>query len=353
MSKVSIKAVLWTYQKSKTDTYPIKICVRINRKATYIHTGYFAREQDWRNDMVVNQPNANLINANIRQRLNELEKNVLTKQMNGQSVTRKSLSFVDDTSFFSFARKVRADEKELTRILNFAKSDLMVSDINVNFLRDYERHERARGMAGNTINTEFKYLRRILNQAVLEGVIQKSPLESYQMPKYVQSDRVYLNEDELKEVQKMVGKLSGMQAVVLDYFLLGCYSGLRHSDWERFDKTKMVHNGALRIRAKKNKTWVTLPIGKTLAGVIKRINEPIISNQKCNVYLKTISDITNINKVLTCHASRHTFGYLCASNGLPKQVTAELMGINVKTVEVYYHLEGSDVMKQASALLKL
>ncbi len=351
--KVAIKAVLWTYKKSKTDTYPIKICVRLNRKATYIHTGYFVREQDWRNDMVVNLPNANLINANIRLRLNEIERTVLQKQVKGQSITRKSIMLIDDTNFYTFARKVRKDEKELNRIINFAKEDVMLSDIDVNFLRNYERHERDRGMAQNTINTSFKYLRRILNQAVSEGLIGKSPLESYQMPRYVQSDRVYLNEDELTKMHKIVAKVDGVQAMVLDYFLLGCYSGLRHSDWVRFDKEKMVHNGVLRLRAKKNKTWVTLPIGKSLSQIISRIEGQILSNQKSNVYLKSLASLAGVKKAITCHSARHTFGYLCASNGLPKQVTAELMGINIKTVEVYYHLEGSDIMKQASALLKL
>ena len=56
----------------------------------------------------------------------------------------------------------------------------------------------------------------------------------------------------------------------LTWFLFGCYTGLRHSDWEQFDYKKRVEGEFLKLRAKKNGRWVVLPIGKTLADLDRR-----------------------------------------------------------------------------------
>ena len=69
--------------------------------------------------------------------------------------------------------------------------------------------------------------------------------------------------------------------------------------------------------------------------------------------LKAIADGAGIAKQLTTHAARHSFGYLCASNKIPKSVTAELMGVNTHTVEVYYHLAGENIIQQAQVLKTL
>jgi site-specific recombinase XerD len=210
-------------------------------------------------------------------------------------------------------------------------------------------------MANNTINTSFKYLRRIITQAFKEKLIKENPFDSYDIPRYRQTDRIYLTKDELATLVEYAEQLTGSLRVTGYFFLLGCYSGLRHSDWQRFNYQNMVHDGFIRIRAKKNKKHVVLPIGLTLSKILDVVKElpPPASNQKCNVMLKAIADAAGIKKPLTTHAARHSFGYLCASNKIPKSVTAELMGINTHTVEVYYHLAGENIIQQAAVLKTL
>lgn len=104
------------------------------------------------------------------------------------------------------------------------------------------------------------------------------------------------------------------------YFLLGSYSGLRHSDWVRFNYETMVEDGFLKLRAKKNKKYVVMLIGKTLNKILHVVKElpPPMSNQKCNVMLKAIGTSVAIKKELTTHVARHSFGCMCAANKIPK-----------------------------------
>ncbi|MEI8111131.1 MAG: site-specific integrase [Chitinophagia bacterium] len=357
MEKFTIRPMLWSYQKNAAQIYSIKIAVTINRKVTYILTGHRVHVNQWNDGIVINHENAALINVSIRRQIADIERDLVSRNLEGVSITKKIIKGETEVNkpFATFAREVRADEKELNRLSDFAGSSILLSDITVSFLRRYEQHERSRGMANNTINTTFKYLRRIMSQATAEKLVKENPFTSYDMPKFRQTDRVYLTQDELKHLFQSVETFTGTMRVTAYYFLLGCYSGLRHSDWGRFNYETMVEGGYLKLRAKKNKKFVVMPIGKTLGKILRVVRDmpPPMSNQKCNVMLKAIGASVGLKKELTTHVARHSFGCLCASNMIPKSVTAELMGVNTSTVEVYYHLTGENIKQQAAVLKQL
>lgn len=326
------------------------IAVTINRKVRYISTNFKIKPDQWKEGAIINYPNASAANAVVRKQIAEIESDFLSKELTGEDVLLRPRS----DSFAVFAREVKgltiANAKELNRLYKFA-GNITLSEINVSFLRRYEQRERSRGMSNNTVNTTFKWLRRIMNQARQERLIKENPFDDYKVPKYVQTDRTYLVEKEKKELIKLLPKLTGEMYNTLCYFLLGCYSGLRHQDWKHFSKDK-VENGFLKLRALKNKQMVVLPIGPTLAGIIKKVLKlpPPLSQTKCNIYLKAIGSAAKLKKKLTNHVSRHSFAMMCASKGIPRSVTAELMGISEEVVKVYYHLTGVDIAIQAAVL---
>lgn len=208
-----------------------------------------------------------------------------------------------------------------------------------------------KGLAQNTINTTFKYLARIIKQARKEKYIHENPFDDFDKPKYVQSDRIYLVQDEINKMVHLLDQpMNASLYNTLCHFLLGCFTGLRHSDWGSYHG--IAEDGLVKHTAKKNQKHVVVPVGKTLNRVLKLIesqNKPF-SNQKCNMYLKSLASMAGIQKEITTHSARHTFGCLCASLGLPESTTAKLMGINAQTVKVYYHLTGEDIKHQAKAL---
>ena len=131
--------------------------------------------------------------------------------------------------------------------------------------------------------------------------------------------------------------------------LLSCYTGLSYVDVceLRAENIKVSFDGNLWIIKKRHKTNVTsnirlldipkailqkydgkLPDGKIL---------PIISNQKMNDYLKEIATVCGINKKITYHVARHTFGsIICLSQGIPIETVSKIMGHkHIKTTQRY------------------
>lgn len=356
MQKFTIRPVLLDHKANQEGICTIRIAVTVGRKVTYMATEYRVHTTQWdkKRKQVINHENANLINISLRRKIADIERDLISRNLEGVRITKKIISGDGgtDKTFASFAREVRADEKEINRVQEF-EPGVMLSSINVTWLRRYEQHERKRGIAHNTLNTSFKYLRRIMNQAHAEKLIKENPFDAYEIPKYRQTERTYLTKEELQLVMATAAELTGQLRITAWFFLLGCFSGLRHSDWLRFNYDTMVEGQFLKLRAKKNKKHVVLPIGKTLGKILKvvRTLPHPVSNQKCNVMLKAIGSMAKIKKPLTTHVARHSFGYLCASNKIPKSVTAELMGVHTSTVEVYYHLSGQNIIDQAAPLL--
>ena len=62
---------------------------------------------------------------------------------------------------------------------------------------------------------------------------------------------------------------------------------------------------------------------------------PVLSNQKLNSYLKEIADLCGINKNITFHCARHTFGsIICLSQGIPIETVSKIMGHkHIKTTQ--------------------
>lgn len=358
MQKFTVRPTVLKHKANSAGITTVRIAVTVNRKTTYLATPYRIHLKQWdeKKNVIVGHSNAAEMNVMILREVADLSKKLMAKTIEGDPITKRSIKAkgVVVKSFSSFAREVREDAKEINRINNYAPG-ILLSDMTVTFLRKYEQHERARGMANNTINTSFKYLRRILRQAAAEGLIKENPFDKYGMVKYRQSVRIYLTNTEIGLIMDRIPDLPKNYQITSWYFLLGCFSGLRHSDWGRFNAETMVEDGFLKIRAKKNKKQIVLPIGPTLQKIIdqvKSLPKPA-TNQKCNDMLKGIGAICGIKKKLSTHVARHSFGYLCATNKIPKSVAAELMGVSVQTVEVYYHLSGENIAKQAEILRSL
>ncbi|HAH74520.1 MAG TPA: recombinase, partial [Butyricimonas virosa] len=85
----------------------------------------------------------------------------------------------------------------------------------------------------------------------------------------------------------------------------------------------------------------------------RRINNrliPIISNQKCNDYLKEIAALCKVNKNLTCHVARHTFATtVTLTEGVPLESISKMLGhTNTVTTQIYAKIVNEKLRKDAS-----
>ena len=87
-------------------------------------------------------------------------------------------------------------------------------------------------------------------------------------------------------------------------------------------------------------------------GEIGRNLLPVLSNQKCNEYLKEMAAVCGINKDITFHSARHTFATtVTLENGVPIESVSKMLGhTNVKTTQLYARITGTKVSNDMDVL---
>ena len=80
----------------------------------------------------------------------------------------------------------------------------------------------------------------------------------------------------------------------------------------------------------------------------------MITNQKTNLYLKTLADLCSIDKKITHHSARHTFATtITLSNNYPIEVVSNLLGhSNLKSTQIYAKITDQYLMELNKSLNK-
>lgn len=198
----------------------------------------------------------------------------------------------------------------LNCIKDFAKDknkrvdfDTMNNNFNIDFV---EYLETKKHYKLNNIGKHIKNLKRFLNEASTPE-INVNKFSFYKRFKVVKedADTIYLNEDELQSLYDLDLSNNTRLERVRDLFLVGCWTGLRFSDFTTIH-AKDITDEFINIQTQKTGQKVVIPIHWTVKAIMNKYKDefknslpPKISNQKFNLYLKEIGkklEILNVNK---------------------------------------------------------
>jgi site-specific recombinase XerD len=373
MHKYTSKLILWKHDPNKHGHLPIYLRITIDRKTRYISTGRYVPKIMWdeKNQRIKEGfPDSSLYNAEITTKKTEIVRKMVDSQVKGSEISASSIkhSFAYNLhNIFEFAdnyAQTVKNKRQAATIENYRKHllrlelyhgsrNLNFEDITVDYLTRYENHLR-QTVKNNYTQKLLIAIRTMFNAAKKKELITCYPFDQFEMPAYQSPIKDYLTLDELSKWEEFADQTTNQvhkQSAV--YFLLGCYSGLRISDWRSFDIKKMVENDRIKLRAKKNREWVTMPISEPLKRNLKRIQAlPLdIEEPTINEKLKIIARELKISKRITTHSGRHTFAItICADQGISSETCAELMGITVATcVGNYYRVTNRKIDNETMA----
>lgn len=148
-----------------------------------------------------------------------------------------------------------------------------------------------------TLDKHISLFKTIIGVAERKGLhtnhIACSLLKSPQIREEDKAKKIYLTKDELSALYEM--RLDGLNEVVRDVFLIGCYTGMRYSDYGNIEKSNIgyTHKGTrvIRITQEKTKGNVVIPImDDRLETLLKKYdyNVPKVVDQVLNRYIKEI-----------------------------------------------------------------
>lgn len=239
------------------------------------------------------------------------------------------------------------------QLCNFCEGkDLLFSECNDHFLRCFRTYlltgDVCRGkekLRNNTASIYYSKIVTALNEAHNQNILLDNPSKRVKLIPLQETTRVFLT---LEEVQKLT--ITKCQIPVLKTaFIFGCLTGLRISDimmlkWGNIEYSLEEQIWKLNIRQKKTKNLLYLPIKEqavNLLGVRGDDNELVFNGLTNNAYVYSVlanwvKKDAGINKHVTFHTSRHTFGTLAITMGVELYSLMDLLGHkNIATTQVY------------------
>lgn len=364
MIKYSVDLILYTHQPNAHKEHPIYLRIIIDRKPAYISTGKYILQKYWddrQQQVKEGHTEAEKLNFDISTKKQQVVDKILERQYKKQRTTSKEIKQLiayNLANLFDFVEtyiKEVKNKREPATLENYRKHlrvleiyhgsrNLHFEEITTDYLANFETDLSDRQkLSNNYIHAIWKTLKTFFNAAILKKITDHYPFDQYENPVYTAPGKEHLILSELKAWEKYVGdcKNEVLKQCAL-YFLLGAYSGLRISDWFQFQSSKHVEDNRIKLRAKKNGEWVTMPVSKPLKRIIGLCKEIPLTLQEptINEKLKRIAGDLRIKKKISTHVARHTFAItICADRGISCETCAELMGITVKTcADSYYRV---------------
>ena len=202
---------------------------------------------------------------------------------------------------------------------------------------------------GQGAETYYKRFKRLVNYGVEKGVIEKSPCKGVTTPKVDDIlAKDILSESELKKL--FATHYDGENPEIRRAFAMTCLSGIRRCDIVRLTYNEVDYsNKTLKFRQSKTQkhssnSGVTIPLNDTLLTLIGTKKEDakddlifhLPSDTMCLKALRHWTKKAGIDKHITWHCGRHSFGTQLLSNGANIKVVSSLLGhSSLRFTEIY------------------
>ena len=333
------------------------------KRRIYFTTHTYVKPENFADGMVTGTPNATGLNYALCLMIQDVERVELEYIKKGVEVSlpmlreavRSHISPAAKLHDFGLQVVEQSERKELTK-LNYQtllnniekfRKNALVSDVDYQFLVNYDKWLRESGIAHNTRISRLRLLRALLNEAIKRDIIQANPFDRFRIQQMV-SKKGFLTAGQLRKLERL--ELKGKEEKVRDAFLIGCYTGLRFSDIVTL-RNEHIKGGWLTKKMVKTGFMVELPIGELFGGkmaeliakyngTVERVTKVLGSNAAVNKVLRQLLNTVGADSKITFHSSRHTFATLLGQSGVQLTTIQKLLGHQkLQTTQIYSEVD--------------
>jgi len=367
MNRIKIKFV---HNRRKNNKIELYVYFGLGRKM-YVDAGIMVEQQQWNGTQVVKYERKEYLNAQLARLKNSVENDEHRMIMQGQDYSpemlRRFLNNENNDSFADFAiRQIRNDnslqhstkEKQLrfVTVLSGYKPNITFTNINFELVHGFDNFLKQK-YSHNTVLRFHKDFKKFIRLAINYKLMPETnnPYLIFK-PGSWKAKTVFLYPWEVDAIAALDLSAVKIMHTVQQMFLFACYTGLRHSDLHMLHASNFEQRKegiVLNLKSKKTGMVVFLRLYELFDGRPQYIIEPyfqnpspkayiwerFINNSTMNSLLKDIGSMANINKPLTSHIARHTFGTNYAKqSGSIFQVMAAMGITKYETAQVYINL---------------
>lgn len=362
--------VVYNRKKSllSNGTALVQIEAYLRGRKKYFSTNIYITPDQWdkKHRKIRNHPNAIRLNKEIATFGTTLESVELERRNGGKSFTLDNLTdYLNGklTNSFTKFMTMEVEQSQLARATKIGlqttlkalqeyKHDILFTELNYEFLTDFERFLYSKELSVNTVNKYFRHIRKFVNLAINKDLfdLNKYPFRKFKA-KTESTKREYLTPEEVERLEDLtLPEDKKHLKKVVDMFLFSCYTGLRFSDLTALTPESIVTEDGKQwivIKMQKTKEMVRIPLyllfdGKGVEIVKQHTTDTRklifddFTNQYVNRCLKEIAVEAKINKPITFHTARHTQATYLLYKGASITTVQKLLGHKkLQTTQIY------------------
>jgi len=197
-------------------------------------------------------------------------------------------------------QRLLAFQKYRKQKITFESFDYNFYESLVNYLTYEHTHRRRttvlRGLKRNSVGTTIKQLRIFLRDRVRRKIIAAIDLTDFKILDE-ETDAIYLTVQEIRALYTVDLSAHPEWGRFRDMFVLGCFTGLRFSDYSTI-RPEDIRKGMLYKKQGKSDHWVVIPLRPEAHDIlINRFNKkvPKTSNAELNRHIKKVGQLAGIN----------------------------------------------------------
>ena len=377
---------------SKDGTALIQIRAYLNGENKYFSTKIYVQPKQWdgKNKQIVKHSQQSHLNNQIRLQIQEMEVFELKTsgrqdgkfylpQLENYQVISAFKSFTDffEKELYNEDVKESTRQTYLTTLSKFKsfKKTVFFEDLSYNLIRNFDLFLQQSVKGVNTRAKYHKIIKKFINLSIKMDLlnINSNPYKRFQV-KREQTTRTFLTEKELARIELLeFNEFEFTLQNIRDLFLFSCYTGLRYSDVSRVAKCHIIESDKgyqLDMISQKTGKRILLPlyslfqvkegrskpeelVKKCLSRHEEMFNNQAfyddmaffreLTEQHVNRELKIIGTLAGIEKSLTTHVGRHTFGTSLATKVKLPVLQKMMQHSKLKETMIYVHLSNEMV----------
>ncbi|MGY6522427.1 MAG: phage integrase SAM-like domain-containing protein [Mongoliitalea sp.] len=252
------------------------------------------------------KPSPKEIKAELDRELKDIQKNNSTDSENKPTFMGLFKRFIQDSEqgIRLTASGKRFDKRSIQKyntvfdkLEQFEKRyHLAFETIDQNFYTKFVNYLNKEKYSLNNVGKYIQVIKTFLTYATENGYNTNMFFQSKQFKAHkVAGFSIYLNENEVNDLYEKDLSSTPHLERVRDLFIVGCWTGLRFSDFTNI-QPKNIEGDFLKITTYKTGEKVIIPIHRTVKEIMDKYKgkypnslPPAIANQKMNAYLKDIA----------------------------------------------------------------
>ncbi|MBS1774919.1 MAG: site-specific integrase [Bacteroidetes bacterium] len=383
------------YKPNKAGKFPVSIKVTFLRERKYYDLAVSLTLGEFEKKKSKNNTDIAYIEAKLGKALTVIDSlgdNFSFAAFNRMFIKNKALSDSLEAAFDDYIEMMSEDRVGNKEACTDAKRSFLAFrpkarfvEIDVQWLRAYEKWMDSKGRSKTTIGIYMRALRAVFNEAISEGkiAIERYPFgrKKYEIPTGKNQKKALT----ISEIEKIFSytPVSQTEEKYRDYwvFLYLC-NGLNAADFCRLRTDNIKGETLIFIREKSKRTKrevepIQIHLAPKAIAIIKKYKSHMLGKNPylfphlsedmgyaqadktvknltrlINEYMKEIAAKLEINKPVTTYYARHSFATILKNSGIPIAMISQMLGhSSILTTQNYLDSFETDQLKKAAAIL--